>query len=442
MTDTFARMRQLNGTTAEWAANDLVIGLGEFAVEKIAGGAMRLKLGDGVAKFSQLPYFDPGVFSYVLKGGDTMTGPLIVPGLTVNAGGLTVSGGNSNITAPINLGPSATTGEPTPADNNNSKVPTTHWVQTQVAGIITGLNYLGTWDAATNTPPLASGGLGVPTPVRGDFYMVSVAGSTDLDGNTTWLPGDFVAFNGVAWQRIPQPLTYDQIVAGLGYVPADDADVAALQSSQIPKTLVDAAGDLIVGTAADTVARLAKGTAGQVLEADAAGLVWRAPSSRSPVLYSEVVTTAGPTEMRVTIPTPYPKKIEIEFSMATADATPQGVAFQALQSAAIVAGTNYAWQYLLGTGTTPQANGAINTSNWTLGTAIFWKGILRPCLVLPSGHSFEGQGYAQGAGGIRIAINWAGDLAATVTNITGFRLGFGPGTPLAVGSFMRCYVVT
>lgn len=222
MTDTFARMRQLVGTTAEWAANDLVIGNGEIALERVAGGALRMKVGNGVDKYSVLQYFDPGIFSYVLRAGDTMTGPLVVPQATINLGGLQVTAGNSSFAAPIALGPNATTAEPG-ANDNSAKVPTTHWVRGQMAGIITGLEYKGTWNAATNTPPLASGGLGVPTPTRGDFYMVSVAGNTELDGITVWAAGDFVAFNGIAWQRVPQPLTFDQIVAGLGYTPANKA---------------------------------------------------------------------------------------------------------------------------------------------------------------------------------------------------------------------------
>lgn len=47
--------------------------------------------------------------------------------------------------------------------------------------------------------------------------------------------------------------------------------------AQIPKTLIDAKGDLLVGTANDTIARLGVGTNGQVLAADSAessGLKW------------------------------------------------------------------------------------------------------------------------------------------------------------------------
>ena len=62
---------------------------------------------------------------------------------------------------------------------------------------------------------------------------------------------------------------------GLEWVTSDDAN--AIQNS-----IVDAKGDIIAATAADTVARLAVGTNGQVLTAasgEATGLSWTTPSS-------------------------------------------------------------------------------------------------------------------------------------------------------------------
>ena len=52
------------------------------------------------------------------------------------------------------------------------------------------LNYKGTWNASTNDPSLTSG-----TGTKGDFYIVSTAGSTTLDGISDWLVGDLVIFN-------------------------------------------------------------------------------------------------------------------------------------------------------------------------------------------------------------------------------------------------------
>jgi len=60
MTDTFARMRQLIGTTAEWTANDLVIGNGEIAAERTPTGEIKLKVGDGTTRFSSLSYVTGG----------------------------------------------------------------------------------------------------------------------------------------------------------------------------------------------------------------------------------------------------------------------------------------------------------------------------------------------------------------------------------------------
>jgi hypothetical protein len=56
-----------------------------------------------------------------------------------------------------------------------------------------------------------------------------------------------------------------------------DTTVFANASAGIAKTLIDAKGDLIAGSAADTAARLAVGTNGQLLAADstaATGLAW------------------------------------------------------------------------------------------------------------------------------------------------------------------------
>jgi hypothetical protein len=66
-----------------------------------------------------------------------------------------------------------------------------------IANAIGALNYKGTWDAATNTPTLTSG-----NGTKGDYYQVSVEGSTTLDGISNWGVGDVAAFNGITWQRI------------------------------------------------------------------------------------------------------------------------------------------------------------------------------------------------------------------------------------------------
>lgn len=66
-----------------------------------------------------------------------------------------------------------------------------------IVNAIGALNYKGTWNAATNDPTLTSG-----VGVKGDYYVVSVAGNTDLDGTTLWGVGDMAVFNGAIWQKV------------------------------------------------------------------------------------------------------------------------------------------------------------------------------------------------------------------------------------------------
>ena len=72
--------------------------------------------------------------------------------------------------------------------------------QGQVTNVSTGAvpnTYQGTWNASTNSPTLTSS-----VGVAGYYYIVSVAGSTTLNGISSWAVGDWVAFNGSVWQKI------------------------------------------------------------------------------------------------------------------------------------------------------------------------------------------------------------------------------------------------
>jgi len=65
------------------------------------------------------------------------------------------------------------------------------------------LSYQGTWNASTNTPTLTSS-----VGTAGYYYIVSVAGSTSLNGISTWNVGDWVIFSNTGvWQRIAGGLT-------------------------------------------------------------------------------------------------------------------------------------------------------------------------------------------------------------------------------------------
>jgi len=70
-------------------------------------------------------------------------------------------------------------------------------LQGQVEALVGGLQYQGTWDANANVPTLTSG-----VGVDGYFYIVSVAGNTNLDGITEWNVGDWAVFHDTGWQKV------------------------------------------------------------------------------------------------------------------------------------------------------------------------------------------------------------------------------------------------
>jgi hypothetical protein len=66
-----------------------------------------------------------------------------------------------------------------------------------ITNAIGAVNYKGVWNANTNSPALASG-----VGTKGDYYVVGTAGTTSIDGISTWGVGDWIVFNGTAWQRL------------------------------------------------------------------------------------------------------------------------------------------------------------------------------------------------------------------------------------------------
>jgi len=69
---------------------------------------------------------------------------------------------------------------------------------TSATGIATTSNsYQGTWNASTNSPALTSS-----VGTTGFYYVVSVAGSTNLNGITTWAVGDWAIYQGSTWQKV------------------------------------------------------------------------------------------------------------------------------------------------------------------------------------------------------------------------------------------------
>jgi hypothetical protein len=96
------------------------------------------------------------------------------------------------------------------------------------------VEYQGTWDAATNTPTLASG-----VGIQGYYYVVNVAGSTNLDGITDWQVGDWAIFNGTVWEKVdnsePDPLIVNDLTAGnVSILTSLSANLASSNTAAMP----------------------------------------------------------------------------------------------------------------------------------------------------------------------------------------------------------------
>lgn len=118
--------------------------------------------------------------------------------------------------------------DPTLAANSDARAAsqkaTKSYVDTRVSGIVGGMVYAGAWNASTNTPALVSA-----VGTKGNYYTVSVAGTTALDGHAIWNVGDKAAFNGIAWEKFDGTDSEVLSVAGrTGAVVLSTGDVAGL----------------------------------------------------------------------------------------------------------------------------------------------------------------------------------------------------------------------
>ena len=164
-----------------------------------------------------------------------------------------------------------------------------------------GLSYQGSWNASTNTPALASS-----VGVNGYYYIVSVAGSTNLNGITDWQVGDWAIFNGTVWQKIDQTNLVSSVNGQTGVVSIAYADLAgsiptwnqnttgtaaglsatlAIGSGGTGQTTASAAfnalspitttGDLILGNGTNSATRLGIGANGYLLSSNGTTASWQ-----------------------------------------------------------------------------------------------------------------------------------------------------------------------
>jgi hypothetical protein len=89
------------------------------------------------------------------------------------------------------------------------------------AAVLGALSYQGTWNASTNTPTLTSS-----VGTKGYYYVVSVAGSTNLNGITDWQVGDWAVYNGTAWQKIDNTDAVTSVNGYTGTVVLTNTDIS------------------------------------------------------------------------------------------------------------------------------------------------------------------------------------------------------------------------
>jgi hypothetical protein len=90
-------------------------------------------------------------------------------------------------------------------------------------GSVGAVTYKGTWNANANSPALASG-----VGTQGDYYVVNIAGSTNLDGITDWQVGDWAIFNGSVWQKVDNTDAVSSVNGQVGTVVLTAANVNAV----------------------------------------------------------------------------------------------------------------------------------------------------------------------------------------------------------------------
>ena len=150
-----------------------------------------------------------GIIHASLSVGFTLAGGTTSKTLQVNKTVTLDAAGDGNT---LNIGTGGTLGSAAYTPSTNYVLATAVGAANGVAGLdsggkvplaqlpasITGaLNYQGVWNANTNSPALATG-----VGTKGYYYKVGTAGTTLVDGNSSWSVGDIIAFDGTTWDKI------------------------------------------------------------------------------------------------------------------------------------------------------------------------------------------------------------------------------------------------
>jgi hypothetical protein len=210
---------------------------------------------DGVSVTNAYIDFDGGLVITLSNGNELNVGEIVPMELASQIKVITNGGGTSQsvLDTLASLQTQINTLIPSQTGNSGKFLTTdgttTSWATVGGAG---GLSYQGTWNASTNTPTLASS-----TGTNGYYYIVSTAGSTNLNGITDWQVGDWLLFNGSVWQKIDQTNLVTSVNGQTGAVTLTYTDVNAIGSitstdGSVSVSTASGVADLSVAVAAST----------------------------------------------------------------------------------------------------------------------------------------------------------------------------------------------
>ena len=179
---------------------------------------------DGISVTSAHIDFDGSLIIGLSSGVELNVGEVVAPDLAERIKVITNGGGTSQSvldtlaslqTQITNLIPSQT--------GNSGKYLTTNGTSTSWGSVTGGLSYQGTWNASTNSPTLTSS-----VGTQNNYYIVGTSGSTNLNGITDWVIGDWLIFNGSVWQKIDTTDLVVSVAGRTGAVTLTTADVSGL----------------------------------------------------------------------------------------------------------------------------------------------------------------------------------------------------------------------
>jgi hypothetical protein len=216
--------------------------------------------------------------------------------------------------------------------------------------------------------------------------------------------------------------TTGQVLAKASGTDLDFSWVAQDDSNAIQNAIVDAKGDLIAATAADTPARLAVGTNGTVLTADSAeatGLKWAAPASGGLTLLTTLSPSGVADATADNIFTSTYDNYIIEWCVTQSS---NAVGFAQLRSGGTNLAANYTYDFIGIAPSTGQASWSLSDNTGTGNELAISMKLYRPAKAEPT------MGFSSRMATVDNTSNFAGLVNTNSTAYDGIRLAVSGGT--------------